>query len=103
MSFSGLRGGKKTKISSSAGKQLILKGNDAGMARGWRGDDAGTSLAQAPRGGTIIKENRFNNNFKQDLTRRWAAGPANFQGFGGGPGPPRTCSTRFREGNLYGF
>ena len=72
-------GRQKMKKSSSAGKKSILKGSDAGMARGWRGDDAGTSLAQAPRGGTIIKENQFNNNFKQDLTRRWAAGPANFR------------------------
>ena len=62
---------------SSAGIEAILKGSGAGMTRGWRGDDAGTSAAQAPRGGTIIKENQFNNNLKQDLTRRWAAGPAN--------------------------
>ena len=43
-----------------------------------RGDDVGTSLAQGPRGGTIIKEIHFNKNIEQDLTRRWAAGPANF-------------------------
>ena len=40
------------------------------MTRGWRGDDAGTSLAQAPRGGTIIKENQLNNDSKQDNGKR---------------------------------
>ena len=59
-------------------EEKLLGGYRVKLEREWRGDDAGTSLAQAPRGSTIIKENRFNNNFKQDLTRRWAAGPANF-------------------------
>ena len=49
-----------------------------GMTRVQRVVGAPSLLAQAPRGGTIIKENRLNNDFKQDLTRRWAAGPANF-------------------------
>ena len=35
-------------------------------------------LTQAPWGRTNIKEMRYNNNSTRDLTRRWAAGPANF-------------------------
>ena len=36
-------------------------------------------MAQAPRGGPFIKEIKLNNQSQQDLTRPWAAGPANFE------------------------
>ena len=79
-------------------EEKLLGGYRGDFERERRGDGAGTLLAQAPRGGTISKEKRLDNNFKQDLTRRWAAGPANliyekesdnaFRGPGGQVGGP---------------
>ena len=65
----GPRGAKNESWRSSASKTFSRKG----LTPAWRRLGASSSLAQAPRGGTIIKENRLNNDSKQDLTRRWAA------------------------------